>query len=178
MVSNCQSQVFYQNLFTILIALPQIQEDSGETGKKGYVNFKRVVWHKAFYEVLKSVEQYAETGYTMTISEFERWMFPIVLIASADYEEQSVFYYALLKILDSHSICLPRCMISLIRGLNSKFPCPVCLVPGDKLTDLSTDYPLRTTLDMEDIYKSAVAMNAADSEELLKNYGLRAVSVT
>jgi hypothetical protein len=34
------------------------------------------------------VEQYAKTGYTMTISDFEKWMFPIVLIASADYEEQ------------------------------------------------------------------------------------------
>jgi len=80
--------ICFQNLFSILIALSQIQEDSGETGKKGYVNFKRVVWHQAFYEVLKSVEQYAKTGYTMTISDFEKWMFPIVLIASADYEEQ------------------------------------------------------------------------------------------
>ena len=42
---------------------------------------------------MKSVEQYAKTGYTMTISDFEKWMFPIVLIASADYEEHSVFYY-------------------------------------------------------------------------------------
>lgn len=124
------------------------------------------------------MEQYAKTGYTMTISDFEKWMFPIILIASADYEEQSVFYYALLKVLILNSIFLPRCMISLIRGLNSKFPCPVCLVPGDKLTDLSTDYPLRTTAEMENVYKSSVAMNAAGSEELLKNYGLRAVSVT
>jgi hypothetical protein len=69
-------------------------------------------------------------------------------------------------------------MISLIRGINSKFPCPVCLVPGDKLTDLSTDYPLRTTAEMENVYKSSVTMNAVGSEELLKNYGLCAVSVT
>ena len=68
-------------------------------------------------------------------------------------------------------------MISLICGLNSKFPwSALCL--GDKLTDLSTDYLLCTTADMEGVYKSSVAMNAADSEELLKNYGLCAVLVT
>ena len=50
----------------------QLQEDSGETGKKKYVNFKRVVWHKAFYEILKSVEQYAETGYHLTTADIER----------------------------------------------------------------------------------------------------------
>jgi len=54
-------------MFIILIALSQILEDSGGMGKKD------------------------KTGYTMTISDFEWWMIPIVLIASADYEE-SVLY--------------------------------------------------------------------------------------
>ncbi|EDQ99252.1 uncharacterized protein LACBIDRAFT_316752 [Laccaria bicolor S238N-H82] len=133
----------------------QLQEDSGETGKKKYVNFKRVVWHKAFYEILKSVEQYAETGYHLTTADIERWMFPIVLIASADYEEQ--------------------CIIALIRGVNSKFPCPVCLIPGDQLANLSSDFPLRFSSDMEKIYKSTIGLNASETEETLKNVGLRDV---
>ncbi|KIJ99858.1 hypothetical protein K443DRAFT_8115 [Laccaria amethystina LaAM-08-1] len=133
----------------------QLQEDSGETGKKKYVNFKRVVWHKAFYEILKSVEQYAETGYHLTTADIERWMFPIVLIASADYEEQ--------------------CVIALIRGINSKFPCPVCLIPGDQLANLSSDFPLRFSSDMEKIYKSTIGLGASETEETLKNVGLRDV---
>ncbi|EDR06114.1 uncharacterized protein LACBIDRAFT_329259 [Laccaria bicolor S238N-H82] len=136
----------------------QLQEDSGETGKKKYVNFKRVVWHKAFYEILKSVEQYAETGYHLTTADIERWMFPIVLIASADYEEQ--------------------CVIALIRGVNSKFPCPVCLIPGDQLANLSSDFPLRFSSDMEKIYKSTIGLNASETEETLKNVGLQDVEVT
>ena len=52
------------------------------------MNFKRVVWQKTFYEILKSIEQYGQTGYHLTVADIEHWMFPIVLIASADYEEQ------------------------------------------------------------------------------------------
>ncbi|KAG2345160.1 hypothetical protein BDR05DRAFT_975302 [Suillus weaverae] len=39
--------------------------------------------------------------------------YPLILILSADYEEQ--------------------CVMSLIRGTKSKFPCPVCLVPREEL---------------------------------------------
>lgn len=74
---------------------------------------------------------------------------------------------------------LNRCMITLIRGLNSKFPCPVCLVPGDELTNLSTNFPLRTTSEMRQIYESSLDpdLSAAQREEILKSYGLRGVEV-
>jgi len=52
-----------------------------------------------------------------------------------------------------------RCVITLIRGLNSKFPCPVCLVPGDQLVNLSTDFPLCTSSEMEKIYQSTKDLN-------------------
>jgi hypothetical protein len=62
----------------------------GESGKKDFVNMKRVVWHEAFLEILKTLEQYAKTGWYFTgcADEIPRWLFPVVLLLSADYEEQ------------------------------------------------------------------------------------------
>lgn len=68
--------------------------------------------------------------------------------------------------------------MALIRGLNSHFPCPVCLVPGDKLSDLSISHPLRTTETMRAVYETANEANtAADKEAILKEYSLRGVEV-
>jgi hypothetical protein len=68
--------------------------------------------------------------------------------------------------------------MALIRGINSLFPCPVCLVPGDKLSDLSVTFPLRTTEAMKAVYEEANnAPNAAEKEAILKESGLRDVKV-
>ena len=67
----------------------QVPEDAGETGKLNFVNFKRVVWHEAFYELLKSICQYSKTGYWHGCADFiKRLLFPFIFILSADYEEQ------------------------------------------------------------------------------------------
>ncbi|EDQ99267.1 uncharacterized protein LACBIDRAFT_335192 [Laccaria bicolor S238N-H82] len=73
----------------VLGLLPVVDEDAGETGKKGYVNFKRVVWHKAFFHILDSIRKYLKTGYTFTncADSIARHTFWFILIASADYEE-------------------------------------------------------------------------------------------
>jgi hypothetical protein len=68
--------------------------------------------------------------------------------------------------------------MALIRGINSLFPCPVCLVPGDKLSDLSVTFPLRTTEAMKAIYEEANnAPNAGEKEAILKESGLQDVKV-
>ncbi|EDR03927.1 uncharacterized protein LACBIDRAFT_306610 [Laccaria bicolor S238N-H82] len=56
-----------------------------------------------------------------------------------------------------------------------KFPCPVCLVPGDQLVNLSTDFPLRTSSEMERIYQSTKDLNIGQTDEILKAFGLRDV---
>ena len=62
-------------------------KDSKE--KQGHVNLKRVIWHKAFYELLHILADHAKTGYLYKCGdEIHRWLFPIILILSADYEEQ------------------------------------------------------------------------------------------
>lgn len=66
-----------------------MKEDAKETKKKCFVNLKRVVWHEGFKEVLKSIVQYSKTGiWKKCADDILRWIYPIILILSADYEEQ------------------------------------------------------------------------------------------
>jgi hypothetical protein len=53
------------------------------------VNFKRVVWHSSFYEVLESIHAVAKTGFHVKCGDgIIRHFYPVILILSADYEEQ------------------------------------------------------------------------------------------
>ena len=67
----------------------QVEEDTGETGKKGFVLHKQIVWHAAFREFLQSIVQHSKTGvHHICADNISRWLFPLILILSADYEEQ------------------------------------------------------------------------------------------
>ncbi|KAG2123498.1 hypothetical protein BD769DRAFT_1628911 [Suillus cothurnatus] len=135
--------------------LPIVSEDASKEGKKSFTNLKRVVWHESFVKFLELVAQYSKTGYSYKcFNQVLRWLFPILLILSADYEEQ--------------------CMMSLIRGHHSKCPCPVCIVPLDELHDLLKSFRLRSMQDAMaalDVYEESKACG----EELLKALGLRPV---
>ncbi|KAI6011650.1 hypothetical protein EDC04DRAFT_2871060 [Pisolithus marmoratus] len=88
--------------------LPIVPEDSANDRKLSYTNLKRVVWHQAFLKLLDSITCLSKVGFTYkTYDDLMRTLYPIILILSADYEEQ--------------------CVMSLIRGLNSSCPCPICL---------------------------------------------------
>ncbi|KAG1747467.1 hypothetical protein EDB19DRAFT_1826190 [Suillus lakei] len=135
--------------------LPIVPEDAGEEGKLGYMNLKHVVWHELFFKLLELAAQYSKTGYSHKChNNILRWLFPLILILSADYEEQ--------------------CMMSLIHGHGGKCPCPVFLVPLAELHDLSKTYPLRSV----DEAKEALhiyGLSKAQGEELLKALGLQPV---
>jgi hypothetical protein len=67
--------------------------------------------------------------------------------------------------------------MALTRGTNSNFPCPVCLIPNEKLHD-GTVYDSRTSESMQDVYNLAEGMSTAEEREAhLKDYGLRYVKV-
>ena len=71
-----------------------MKENAGETGKKKYINLKHVVWHECFKEVLKSIVEYSKTGIWKDCADgVRRWLYPIILILSADYEEQYVISF-------------------------------------------------------------------------------------
>ncbi|KAG1851702.1 hypothetical protein F4604DRAFT_1883568 [Suillus subluteus] len=135
--------------------LPIVPEDAGEEGQLGYTTLKRVVWHELFFKLLEHAAQYSKTGYLHKChNDVLRWLFPIILILSADYEEQ--------------------CMMSLICGCGSKCPCPVCLVPLAELHDLSKTYPLRSMEEAKEALR-VYGHSKAQGEEILKALGLRPV---
>ncbi|KAI5993201.1 hypothetical protein EDD15DRAFT_2388095 [Pisolithus albus] len=136
--------------------LPVVPEDAEEEGKLGYTTLKRTVWHESFSRLLGDIKQYSKTGYVHTSrhDQVTRWLFPVLLILSADYEEQ--------------------CMMSLIRGRTGKCPCPVCLVPLEELHDISRTYPMRSVEQAQRalrIYRH----NRSEGEKALKALGLRPV---
>lgn len=68
--------------------------------------------------------------------------------------------------------------MALTRGFGGKLPCPICLVPGDKLSDLSRDYEPRTTERMRGVLEMAKNMDRkSDGDDILKSYGLRRINV-
>ncbi|KAI5988874.1 hypothetical protein F5J12DRAFT_898070 [Pisolithus orientalis] len=132
--------------------LPIVPELAKEEGKTGYTNFKRVIWHTAFFQLLEKVAELSKVGYLHECyDKVLHWLFPLVLILSADYEE--------------------LCVMTLIRGTKSKCPCPFCLVPLEQLWDLKKTYEMRTT----EQHKRVLALfeeKKTVGEKKLKSLGL------
>ncbi|KAG1749387.1 hypothetical protein EDD22DRAFT_981848 [Suillus occidentalis] len=135
--------------------LPIVKEDRDQAGKPSWVNFKNAVWHESFSKILSSLALKSHTGQWFDCPDnVPRWFFPIILILSADYEEQ--------------------CIMSLIRGIKCLWPCPVCLVPHNELLNTLKCYPPRTATQSQEVVKAARAeATAEEKEEKLKEYGLR-----
>ena len=58
-------------------------------GNSDWPNFKRVVWHEGFYKLLESIEEYFKTGCWVHCGDgVVRHIYPLILILTADYEEQ------------------------------------------------------------------------------------------
>ncbi|KAJ7086268.1 hypothetical protein C8R44DRAFT_650957 [Mycena epipterygia] len=136
--------------------LPVVKDDTAESGKPGYVNFKNAVWHTAFYKLLESIVAHSKTGvWTHCGDGKQRWLFPMVLILAADYEEASV--------------------MALIRGLRGLYPCPICFVKSDEQSDLTIVPELRDAQHAKESVEKARSLNAEGGENLLKDLGLRNV---
>ncbi|KAI0366900.1 hypothetical protein BV20DRAFT_1093373 [Pilatotrama ljubarskyi] len=135
-----------------------IVEDEDEEGKSTFTNFKRAVWHEAFWHLLKSTKLWAETGYSVKCGDgITRLLFPVVLILVADYEEQA--------------------MMSLTRGAGGLAPCPVCLVEPDQQRILSIipTARMRDQAAAEQILAQKGHVSAAILEEQLRPLGLRPI---
>jgi hypothetical protein len=70
--------------------------------------------------------------------------------------------------------------MALIRGVKSKFPCPICLVPQDDLSvHSSVPHALCTSSHSQDILNTARARRLQEERESdLKGYSLRDVEVS
>ncbi|KAI0374197.1 hypothetical protein BV20DRAFT_1041702 [Pilatotrama ljubarskyi] len=136
-----------------------VVEDENERRKKTFATYKAVIWHEAFWVLLKTIATYAKTGYKFQCGDgIERILFPIILILVADYEEQAV--------------------MSLIRGVNGLFPCPVCRVPRDQqiVLGIQPKFPLREHVDGETILRNPTLSNA-EKDAQMKQLGLRPLSI-
>jgi hypothetical protein len=68
--------------------------------------------------------------------------------------------------------------MALIRGVQSLFPCPRCLIPEHDLGDLSKTAPLRTSVNTQATLQNARGERLlGEKEETLKAVGLRDVDV-
>ena len=73
----------------MLIFYCQVDEEPEHMKKPEFIDFKRVVWHTSFEKVLLALMEYAEFGRWFTGADgVLRWLFYIILIICADYEEQ------------------------------------------------------------------------------------------
>lgn len=69
--------------------------------------------------------------------------------------------------------------MALTRGVNAYFPCPICLVPEDLLSQLDQFFEARTHSSMKEVVLDARNNRyAEDREDLLKHYGLRNIDVS
>ena len=82
-------RLFQYQFVLSCLTFEQVEEDSAETGKTGFVNHKQVVWHASFLKLLESSIRHSKTGYHHKCADdIVHWLFTIILILSADYEEQ------------------------------------------------------------------------------------------
>ena len=67
----------------------QVHDDADEKNKPLFVDFKRIVWHESFLLILDQIIEYSKNGYAFRCAdEVLRILVPLILILSADYEEQ------------------------------------------------------------------------------------------
>ncbi|KAJ6559581.1 hypothetical protein B0H19DRAFT_1069323 [Mycena capillaripes] len=111
-----------------------------------------------FYKLLESLVHPSNVGSWTECGDGQlRWHWPVILILATDYEE--------------------ACVMSLIRGLQGYYPCPMCFVPHDAQSDLSSEHPLRTDKGSEQIITEARALRTpGEREEMLKGRVLRNVN--
>jgi hypothetical protein len=66
----------------------KVKDDSLESGKTRFVNFKNAVYHEAFKVFLQKITQHSHIGSNTKCGDGTfRVLWPFVLMLSADYEE-------------------------------------------------------------------------------------------
>ncbi|KAG2120420.1 uncharacterized protein F5147DRAFT_785151 [Suillus discolor] len=141
--------------------LPLVKDDPKYKGTQQFANFKVAVWHAAFKKVLASIIPPSKHGHWANCwDDVVRLFYTLVLILSVDYEEQSV--------------------MSLTRGMMSNFPCPICLIPKDRLSSVMPhNYILRTCQAMNDLLiKARAERRKGQREAILKGQSIRDVDNT
>lgn len=84
----CVKPSFLQDNALIFL-LRKIDDPQQYKDKSEWVDFKRVIWHSSFIKLLESIKDISATGYWTNCGDAkQRYIFLIILILAADYEEQ------------------------------------------------------------------------------------------
>ncbi|KAI6095858.1 hypothetical protein F5141DRAFT_1191180 [Pisolithus sp. B1] len=131
-----------------------VKEDKEYSGKPQFANFKNAVWHESFKKILGTIEKESEMGcWVKCWDGLACHFFPVVLILSADYEEQVV--------------------MALVRGVKSNFPCPMCLVPCDDISKFPAQCELHTSAKVIKVLQEARSQETTEKrEQILMQQGL------
>ncbi|KAI6018748.1 hypothetical protein BKA83DRAFT_4464972 [Pisolithus microcarpus] len=131
-----------------------VKETKEHSGKMWFANFKNMVWHESFRKLLQMIEKESQAGCWVNCWDgIPHRFFPIVLILSADYEEQVV--------------------MTLIRGIKSNFPCPICLIPCDHISDFPTQCELWTSKNVLKVLEDTCSQDTQEKkEQILIQQGL------
>ncbi|KAI6010037.1 hypothetical protein BKA83DRAFT_4467647 [Pisolithus microcarpus] len=134
-----------------------VREDKEHSRKPRFVNFKNAVWHHSFKKLLETIEKESQTGCWVNCWDgIVCCFFLVVLILSANYEEQAV--------------------MALVRGVKSNFPCPICLIPHDDISKFPAQCELRTSDNVVKVLQEACSQETAEKgEQILIWQGLRDV---
>jgi len=88
MATDCTSTITVPSFFIDELFV-EVRGDVREESRRDFVNYKRAVWHNAVRLALQSIVDISTTGCWLQCGDgVRRWLFPVILILSADYEEQ------------------------------------------------------------------------------------------
>ncbi|KAF6754610.1 hypothetical protein DFP72DRAFT_898326 [Ephemerocybe angulata] len=138
--------------------LPIIEDsEQGDCSDKEFADYKRIVWHGCLGKLFESISKKGQEGCWIRCGDgIERWLFPLILILSADYEEQ--------------------CTMANTRGFQGLCPCPICLVPKERIIDLTTSFPIRNLDETENLVIQAMHIKGVGKKDAhLKPQSLRPV---
>jgi len=89
-----------------------------------------------------------------------------------------ILTWILFRFVDQLYFLFWRCVMALIRGINGYCPCLVCLIPNTEQRNITKQFPLRTVVQTKRVIEEMKSKRTeAEKEELLKEHGIRAVSV-
>ncbi|KAG1848377.1 hypothetical protein C8R48DRAFT_750370 [Suillus tomentosus] len=103
--------------------LPIVAKNQKHTRKKSVIDFKNAVWHKSFYQLLKSIELHSKNGYWFECGDqTQHRLWPLILILSGDYEEKASFHAQSSKMYGKEKAeDLKACLLQNVENVFSKF---------------------------------------------------------
>lgn len=103
MTASCKPTFTSIDILVLIVYYAKIAEEGKESGKRECVNFKRVVWHDSFYELLDSICAVSKTGLCIKCANgITSHLYPVILMLSADYGEQYLLFFMLYSHLCLH----------------------------------------------------------------------------